>query len=238
MKIAKLAVASVALTLALSFTAFAGTWRLGESRPDSWWYDYGNGQYPSNTWLWLDGNKDGISECYYFDQAGYLLTNTVTPDNCRVNQSGAWVDGNGTVHTKRVPIVQESSKNIEAERQEVLRLVNAERRKRGLGELTENPLLEGIADQRASEIIRLFDHTRPNGQSFDSLYQERGATGYGRWGENIAMGQPDAAAVVTAWMNSQGHRENILRPEFTEIGIGVLYENGQMYWVQNFGGYY
>ena len=46
MKIAKLAVASVALTLALSFTTFAGTWRLGESRPDSWWYDYGNGQYP------------------------------------------------------------------------------------------------------------------------------------------------------------------------------------------------
>ena len=52
------------------------------------------------------------------------------------------------------------------------------------------------------------------------------------------MGQPDAAAVVKAWMNSQGHRENILRPEFTEIGIGVRYENGQMYWVQNFGGYY
>ena len=79
MKIAKLAVASVALTLALSFTAFAGTWRLGESRPDSWWYDYGNGQYPSNTWLWLDGNKDGISECYYFDNDGWLLTDTTTP---------------------------------------------------------------------------------------------------------------------------------------------------------------
>ena len=74
MKIAKLAVASVALTLALGFTSFAGTWRQGESRPDAWWYDYGDGQYPSNTWVWLDGNKDGIAECYYFDKDGWLLT--------------------------------------------------------------------------------------------------------------------------------------------------------------------
>ncbi|EHO18720.1 hypothetical protein HMPREF9623_00042 [Stomatobaculum longum] len=227
--------AALGVLAAMPLTAWASAWQQTNGR---WWYQMDGGKYPVNGWMWIDGDRNGIAECYYFDQAGYLLTNTVTPDNCRVNQSGAWVDENGTVHTKRVPIVQESSKNIEAERQEVLRLVNAERRKRGLSELTENPLLEGIADQRASEIIRLFDHTRPNGQSFDSLYQERGATGYGRWGENIAMGQPDAAAVVTAWMNSQGHRENILRPEFTEIGIGVRYENGQMYWVQNFGGYY
>lgn len=91
MKIAKLAVASVALTLALSFTAFAGTWRQGESRPDGWWYDYGDGQYPSNTWVWLDGNKDGIAECYYFDQNGWLLTDTTTPDGYQVNADGQWI---------------------------------------------------------------------------------------------------------------------------------------------------
>ena len=62
-----------------------------ETRPDSWWYDYGNGQYPSNTWLWLDGNKDGISECYYFDQNGWLLTDTTTPDGYQVNADGQWI---------------------------------------------------------------------------------------------------------------------------------------------------
>lgn len=148
--------AALGVAAAMPLTAWASAWQQTNGR---WWYQMDGGKYPVNGWMWIDGDRNGIAECYYFDQAGYLLTNTVTPDNCRVNQSGAWVDGNGTVHTKRVPIVQESSKNIEAERQEVLRLVNAERRKRGLGELTENPLLEGIADQRASEIIRLFDHT-------------------------------------------------------------------------------
>ena len=91
MKIAKLAVASVALTLALGFTSFAGTWRQGESRPDAWWYDYGDGQYPSNTWVWLDGNKDGIAECYYFDKDGWLLTDTTTPDGYQVNAAGQWI---------------------------------------------------------------------------------------------------------------------------------------------------
>ena len=62
-------------------------------------------------------------------------------------------------------------------------------------------------------------------------------TGYGYWGENIAMGQSNASAVVTAWMNSEGHRENILKPEYRKIGIGVYYLNDTPYWVQNFGGY-
>ncbi len=226
--------AAFGLVAAMPFTAWASSWQQTNGR---WWYSMDDGKYPVDGWMWIDGDRNGVAECYYFDQAGYLLTDTVTPDNCRVNQSGAWVDSNGTVQTKQVPVVQEKVRNTDAERREVLRLVNEERRKRGLGELTENPLLEGIADQRAEEITRLFEHTRPNGQSFDSLYEERGATGYGCWGENVAMGQPDAAAVVAAWMKSQGHRENILKPEFTEIGIGVRYENGQMYWVQNFGGY-
>ena len=96
--------AALGVAAAMPLTAWASAWQQTSGR---WWYQMDGGKYPVNGWMWIDGDRNGIAECYYFDQAGYLLTNTVTPDNCRVNQSGAWVDGNGTVHTKRVPIVQE-----------------------------------------------------------------------------------------------------------------------------------
>ena len=228
--------AALSLALAMPWTAAAAEWKMSNGR---WWYSLDGGRYPVNGWMWIDG--DGIAECYYFDGAGYLLQNTLTPDHCRVNGNGAWVDVNGRVYTRRVAVTNPADTSpafqIEAERQAVLRLVNEERTKRGLVPLTSEPVLESIADRRAQEIVQLFSHNRPNGQSYDSLYRERGVTGYGYWGENIAMGQSNANAVVTAWMNSEGHRENILKPEYRKIGIGVYYLNDTPYWVQNFGGY-
>lgn len=56
-----------------------------------WWYDNGDGTWPANGWHWIDGNHDGISECYYFNENGYILTNTLTPDFYLVNADGAWV---------------------------------------------------------------------------------------------------------------------------------------------------
>ena len=55
-------------------------------------------------------------------------------------------------------------------------------------------------------------------------------------GENIAMGQPTPAAVMADWMNSKGHKENILRGEFTGIAVGIAEKNGAKYWVQIFVG--
>ncbi len=64
-----------------------------EDQVGFWWKEY-DGSYPVETWMWLDGNGDGISECYYFGDDGYLLTNTVTPDGYTVNKYGAWtIDG-------------------------------------------------------------------------------------------------------------------------------------------------
>lgn len=68
-----------------------------------WWWDIGNGQYPVNRWAWCDGDYDGTAECYYFDQNGYCLMNTTTPDGYRVNGSGAWVQ-NGQVVTEYVGV--------------------------------------------------------------------------------------------------------------------------------------
>lgn len=79
-------------------SAWAGTWKQNNV---GWWFDNGNGTYPASTWQWIDGNNDGIAECYYFDCAGYMLANTSTPDGYQVNASGAWVQ-NGAVQTKNL----------------------------------------------------------------------------------------------------------------------------------------
>ena len=79
-------------------SAMAGTWKQNNV---GWRFDNGNGTYPASTWQWIDGNNDGIAECYYFDRAGYMLANTSTPDGYQVNASGAWVQ-NGAVQTKNL----------------------------------------------------------------------------------------------------------------------------------------
>lgn len=92
----KLIIASSLLTFAMSFTAFAGSW---QSDATGWWYQNDDGSYPANTWQWIDGNNDGISESYYFDASGYCLMNAITPDGRTVDATGAWVV-DGTVQTQ------------------------------------------------------------------------------------------------------------------------------------------
>ena len=81
---------------------FSGTakadWVKGEGK-NAWWYDLGNGDYYKNSWQWIDGNGDKISECYYFDQNGWMYANTTTPDGFTINENGAWTV-NGVVQTK------------------------------------------------------------------------------------------------------------------------------------------
>ncbi len=117
--------------------------------------------------------------------------------------------------------------------QQVLDLVNAERAKVGLNALTYDSQLELAANTRAVEIRTSFSHTRPNGTSCFTTLDEIGYR-YGYAGENIAYGQSTPEEVVNAWMNSQGHRENILNANYTHLGVGV-YENGAtIYWAQMF----
>lgn len=116
---------------------------------------------------------------------------------------------------------------------QVLQLINQERAKAGLSALTTNSTLKAAADVRAQEIVQSFSHTRPNGSSFSSVLQEHGIS-YRAAGENIAYGQRTPQEVVTAWMNSPGHRANILNTNFGKVGIGVYQKNGVVYWSQEF----
>ena len=116
---------------------------------------------------------------------------------------------------------------------EVVRLVNAERAKAGLPALTMERTVNAAAQVRAQEIVLNFSHTRPNGASCFTALREAGVN-YRGAGENIAYGQSSAQAVVNAWMNSEGHRANILNANFTAIGVGHHVQNGVHYWTQFF----
>lgn len=129
---------------------------------------------------------------------------------------------------------QTTSKSTEAS--EVIRLVNVERTKNGLAPLKENSELSKVASVKAQDMIdkNYFDHNSPTyGSPFDMM--KKFGINYSAAGENIAYGQKTPEEVMTAWMNSPGHRSNILNSNFTEIGVGVAKDkNGTPYWVQMF----
>lgn len=126
-----------------------------------------------------------------------------------------------------------SSSDLSNYADQVLKLVNQERAKAGLPELTTNKTLQAAANKRAQEIKQSFSHTRPNGSSPFTVLNEYGIS-YKSAGENIAYGQKTPEAVMNAWMNSSGHRANILKNGFGKVGIGVYKVNGVLYWTQLF----
>lgn len=117
---------------------------------------------------------------------------------------------------------------------EVLRLTNIERENAGLSALTGYQELVNAADKRSEEVIKLFDHVRPDGRSIYTVFEEYGVNGYKTAGENIASGQTTPEEVVNGWMNSPGHRENILNSDFNKMGVGVYHFDGVIYWTQLF----
>lgn len=116
---------------------------------------------------------------------------------------------------------------------QVLQLVNKERAARGLQPLTLDAKASAAAQVRAAECARSFSHTRPDGRSCFTALKEAGVS-YRRAGENIAYGQRTPHSVMTDWMNSSGHRANILNSNYTSIGIGYTVINGTPYWAQFF----
>jgi uncharacterized YkwD family protein len=126
--------------------------------------------------------------------------------------------------------------NLGSYEQQVVDLVNKERAAAGLPALKVNTKLAAVAEKKAEDMRdkNYFSHTSPTyGSPFDMMKQF-GIT-YTSAGENIAMGQKTPEAVMNGWMNSEGHRANILNSSYTEIGVGyVTSSNGTTYWVQQF----
>lgn len=118
--------------------------------------------------------------------------------------------------------------------EKVVELVNAERAKNGLSPLTIRNDLTEYAQLRSTEIVDKFAHERPDGAN--PLTYVMGLSGIRTAGENIAWGQSSPEAVMNAWMNSEGHRKNILSSKYSSIGVGCYRSGGKLYWVQIFGG--
>jgi uncharacterized protein YkwD len=139
-----------------------------------------------------------------------------------------------TATTKPTPTTQPSNpSDVSSYANQVLQLVNKERAKAGLSALTTNSALTNAANKRAKETVQSFSHTRPDGSNFSTVLKEFSIS-YRTAGENIAYGQKTPQEVVTGWMNSPGHRANILNANFGKIGIGVYKSNGVIYWSQLF----
>lgn len=131
----------------------------------------------------------------------------------------------GQTETEAIPIVQPTN-------QRILELVNIERQKEGLSPLSYYSKGQAAADIRAKEIINTFSHTRPDGTNCFTALE---GINYWSAGENIALGHRSAEQVVDAWMNSPGHRANILNENFTHLIVG--YDHEAKAWVQLFLGF-
>ncbi|KUM67986.1 CAP domain-containing protein [Streptomyces curacoi] len=118
---------------------------------------------------------------------------------------------------------------------EVLQLVNEERAQVGCSAVAANSSLTELAQDFSEDMAArgFFDHTDPDGASPWDRAAKAGITDLG--GENIARGQSDAAAVMEAWMNSPGHKANILNCDFKTLGVGVHFGPGGPWWTQDFG---
>lgn len=102
-KLLTAAVLTAAFSLSMSAAAFAGQW---QQNATGWWWQEDDGSYPQSTWKWLDGNGDGLAECYYFDANGYMAAGT-TVDGYQVDENGCWVQG-GVIQYTQVQAAPES----------------------------------------------------------------------------------------------------------------------------------
>ena len=129
-----------------------------------------------------------------------------------------------------------AANSLGAYENQVVTLVNQERAKAGLAPLKINTKLAGVAERKAEDLRdkNYFAHNSPTyGSPFDMMKQF-GIT-YTSAGENIAKGQKTPTEVMNGWMNSPGHKANIMNANYTEIGVGYVTDsNGTTYWVQHF----
>lgn len=176
-----------------------------------------------NDTMWLISKKYGVSLSSLIKANPQVANPNVIWSGMKLN-----IPGSTSTTVAAKPAVSATQSTFASQ---VVNIVNQERTKAGLKPLTSNSALTAMALDKAKDMYNngYFDHTSPTyGSPFDmmSSYGIR----YSYAGENIAKGQQTPEAVMTAWMNSAGHRQNIMSPNFTQIG--VAYYNGE--WVQEF----
>ena len=213
--------------------AGAGTTTLnGGAGNDTFGFTYSSSERVSALIEDIDPSKDQIIVNYNGSSTPNLNYKTIGDDLLLSDDKGYLnVTIKGTI-----PLDSYYDEEGDEKLWDVLRIVNKNRESNGLSPLTLSQGLMNGASTRSSEIIDYFSHTRPNGTSCDTVLD---SSIYSYIGENIAAGQSSADDVMTSWMNSTGHRANILTSGFTKLGVGYKYSSGTIYgsyWVQMFSG--
>lgn len=175
----------------------------------------------------------------FFTKMG--IDKNFTPFHTAKTQTNQTVQQAQTAKPVQQPVTANPAKTtqttsaLSAYEQKVVDLTNQERAKNGLSALKIDTTLSKMAHEKSRDMSAngYFSHTSPTyGSPFDMM-KKYGIT-YHYAGENIAMGQQTPEEVVKAWMNSQGHRENILNPNYNYIGVGYVSQGN--YWTQEFIG--
>ena len=139
------AAAAVPMTLALSFSSLAGSWHQDMV---GWWYETDGGSYFRDGWNWVDGDGDGIAECYYFNKQGYVVTANRKVGGYEVNSDGAWTK-NGIVQTKA--LTEQAQNTAEALKVYEVEVLTAQ-------QSLLSAQLSGISDefQRMQAVVNLY----------------------------------------------------------------------------------
>lgn len=168
----------------------------------------------------------------------YCNTNTSKKPQVKPQNSTTPINNNTTTEQNnqdKVEQNQPTTNNVSSVESEVLRLVNVERQKNGLSPLKMSNELSNVARKKSQDMAdkNYFSHTSPTyGSPFDMMKQF--GIKYTSAGENIAKGYASAEDVMKGWMNSEGHRANILSSKFGTLGVGYVNKGGTTYWTQMF----
>lgn len=238
----------------LSGTAQAD-WVKGESK-NAWWFDFGNGDYFKSSWQWIDGNQDGIAECYCFDENGWMYENTTTPDGYTVNENGAWTINN-VVQTKTSDLIPKNNTNNMNNGNNTASNNFTETKNNNLTETRNNEDFSGKQDEYRADILRRVNKYREkNGlntlEENDYLnemaqiraeelsvrmdhFRPEGGTLIGKYGVNgeiITKGPKTPKDAFNAFYVSKQHNELMLHGTYLTFGSGYYVDgNGKSYWV-------
>ena len=238
----------------LSGTAQAD-WVKGESK-NAWWFDFGNGDYFKSSWQWIDGNHDGIAECYCFDENGWMYENTITPDGYTVNGNGAWTINN-VVQTKTSDLIPKNNTNNMNNGNNTASNNFTETKNNNLTEIKNNEDFSEKQDEYRADLLRRVNKYREN-NSLNTLEENdylnemaqiraeelsvrfshirpEGGSLIGEYGVNteiIVDTVKTPKDAFLAFKGSEQHNKAMLDRESLTFGSGYYVDgNGKSYWV-------
>lgn len=201
-----------------------------------WIKDNGNWYYLNDNGAMQTGNISLGSKTYYLNQSG-IFKQVMSNSNQDTASDSSLANYDTSVDiTGLAKLAQNYTINIQPSAEnKILELMNQKRTEAGLKLLTLDSTLQQIARYKSNHMIQFgyFDHTTPEGKNWASWLDAINYQ-YTSTGENIAYNNYDPVELFNQWWNSSGHRENMMNPSYTKVGIGVIYGNNKYMGTQTF----